>query len=139
MLELLLNVNEEMRLTKTKFWRAMNVNPICDPDHVTLNAALQLTGEDKLQSWWKKPGFIKWFCQGDEFETKLSAARFQAIDTLMDIMANVDSPASARVAAAKQVMDHSKQVEKDDSSLDKALEKIAGINNPEDLKKYIEK
>jgi hypothetical protein len=138
MIELLLNVNEEMRLTKTKFWRALNVNPICDPSHITLQAALQLTNEKKLKSWWEKPGFVVWFTEGEEYETKLAAAKFSAIDTLLDVMGNPDSPASARVAAAKQVMDHAKQADKEDPALEKLLEKIAGVNNIEDLKKYID-
>jgi hypothetical protein len=135
--ELLLNVNEEMRLTKVKFWKALETNPLCDPNHINLNIATQLTGEKKLKSWWEKPGFVAWFSEGEEYETKVSAGKFSAIDTLLDVMTNPDAPASARVTAAKYMIDHAKQLEKDDPALEKVLDKIAGVNNVEDLQKFL--
>jgi hypothetical protein len=92
----------------------------------------------ELKGWFEKPGFVKWFADSEEYETKLAAAKFSAIDTLLDVMGNPDSPASARVAAAKQVMDHAKQAAKEDPALEKLLEKISGVNNVEDLKKYLD-
>jgi len=137
MLELLLNVTDEMRDTKTRFWKALESNPICDADHVTLVAAEQLTQQKKLKAWWNKPGFVQWFTAGDEYEIKLGSAKFTAVDALMEILTNPDSPASARVAAAKLIMDHAKTAEKEDPALEKLLEKIAGVNNIEDLQRYI--
>jgi len=89
MIEIVLNVNAEMRACKTRFWKALEANPICDPEHVTLTAAEQLTGEKKLKAWWQKPGFDKWFTAGDEYEVKLTSAKFSAIDTLIDIMSKL--------------------------------------------------
>lgn len=128
-----------MRLCKTRFWKALEINPICDPKSVTLTAALHLTGEDKLKSWWQKPGFTKWFCDGDEYDTRLRAAKYTAIDTLLDLMMNPDTPASSRVAAAKQVMDHAKSHESENrvKDLEKLLEKIAGVNSPEELQRFL--
>ena len=133
----MLNITPDMRECKSRFWKALEANPICDPDYVTLAAAEQLTGERKLKAWWEKPEFAKWFAAGDEYEIKLTSAKFSAIDTLIEIMRNPDSPASARVAAAKQVMDHAKTIEKDDQTVEKLLDKIAGINKVEDLQKYL--
>jgi len=137
MIELILNVNSDMRICKTRFWTAMQTNPICDPEHVTLAAALQLTGEKRLESWWEKPGFKKWFCAEDEFEVKLSSAKYMAIDTLLDVMSNPDTAPSARVAAAKEVLANANKTENDDKNLEKLLEKIAGVSKIEDLKKYL--
>lgn len=137
MLEVMINVTPEMRECKTRFWQTLEVNPICDPEHVTLAAALQLTKQKKLEAWWRKPGFVSWFSAGDEYEVKLSSAKFSAIEALVEIIQNPDSPASARVAAAKQVMDHAKNAEKEDSSVEKLLDKIAGVNNIEELNKFI--
>jgi len=137
MLELMLNVNSEMRACKTRFWKALEANPICDPDNVTLAAALQLTGEKKLSGWFQKPGFVKWFSAGDEYEIKLGSAKYTALDALLDVLQNPASPASARVAAAKQVMDHAKNIEKEDPTVEKLLDKIAGVNKVEDLQKYL--
>lgn len=136
-IELLLNITPEMRDCKSKFWRALHTNPICDPEHVSLAAAEQLTKNRKLKGWWQRPGFVSWFCDEHEYETKLASAKFDAVDALLDIVKNPDSPASARVAAAKQIMDHSKSVDKDDSGVEKLLEKIAGVNNVEDLQKFL--
>ena len=126
-----------MRLCKTRFWKAMQVNPICDPSHVTLTAAMQLTGEKKLKAWWEKPEFPRWFMAEDEYDVKVTSAKFSAIDTMIDVMTNPDSPASARVAAAKAVMDHSKQIERDNPDLERMLEKISGVSKIEDLQKYL--
>lgn len=137
MLELLLNVSTEMRVCKTRFWKALDVNPICDPDNITLAAAMQLTGEKKLKAWFEKPGFIKWFSAGDEYEVRLGSAKFTALDALLDVLQNPDSPASARVSAAKHVMDYAKNVEQEDPALEKLLDKIAGVSSAEDLQKYL--
>jgi len=137
MLELMLNITPEMRDCKTRFWKMLEGNPICDPDHVTLAAVQQLTGDKKVKVWWEKPAFVKWFTAGDEYEVKLSSAKYTAVDALLDIMMNPDSPASARVAAAKTVMEHAKTAEKEDPALEKMLEKIAGVNNISDLQKYL--
>lgn len=138
MIELVLNINNDMRLCKTKFWKAMQTNPMCDPDHVSLVAALQLTGEKRLEAWWEKPGFKKWFCANDEFEIKLSSAKYMAIDTLLDVMSNPDVAPSARVAAAKEVLSTAQKVEGDGTKdLEELLIKIAGVSNKEDLKKYL--
>lgn len=137
MIELHLHINHEMRDCKTRFWKALEVNPICDPDHVTLAAVQQLTQSKKVESWWKKPGFVEWFQAGDEYEVKLTSAKFSAIDTLLEIMGNPDAPASSRVAAAKQVMDHAKSMDKENPAVEKLLDRIAGIDKVEDLQKYI--
>ena len=137
MISLHLNITPDMRDAKTRFWKALEVNPICDPDHVSLAAAMQLTKEPRIKAWWEKPGFSNWFSAGNEYEVKLSSAKCSAIDTLLDVMGNPETPASARVAAAKAVMEHAKALEKDDSSVENLLEKIAGVNNVEDLKKYL--
>lgn len=137
MLELMLQVTEEMRACKTRFWKMLDSNPICDPEHITLAAVQQLTGEKKLKGWWEKPAFVSWFTSGDEYEVKLSSAKFSAVDALMDVLMNPDSPASARVAAAKIIMDHAKAAEKDDPALENMLQKISGVNNISDLQKYL--
>lgn len=137
MIELHLKINDDMRACKTRFWKSLETNQVCDPEHVTLAAARQLTGEKRLESWWKKPGFAEWFCEADEFSVKMSAAKFNALDTLIDVMSNPDSPASSRVAAAKQVMDYARNMEKDTSSLEDLLDKIAGVSKVEDLQKYL--
>ena len=137
MLELMLNITPEMRECKTRFWKALESNPICDPNHVSLPAVMQLTKHKKLKSWWEKPGFEEWFTAGDEFEVKVASAKHTALDTMMEIMANPDSPASARVTAAKQVMDYARSMEKEDPAIEKLLDKIAGVNNIEDLQKYV--
>ena len=136
MIELHLNISPEMRDCKTQFWKALESNPICDPDHVTLAAVLQLTGNKKVTGWWDKPRFAEWFCAGDEFEIKLSSAKFSALEALLEIASNPDSPASARVAAAKQILDHARVMDKENPAMEKLLDKIAGVNNVEDLKKY---
>lgn len=137
MLELMLNITPEMRDLKTQFWKAIEVNPVCDPNHVTLAAVLQITGNKKVTGWWEKPRFAEWFCAGDEFETKLSSAKYSALDALLEIASNPDSPASARVAAAKQILDHARTVEKENPAMEKLLDKIAGAKTVEDLQKYL--
>ena len=136
-IELLLNITTEMRDCKSLFWRRLESNPICDPDHVTLAAAEALTKNKKLKGWWSKPAFVSWFVTGDEFEVKMTSAKFSAVDVLTDIMCDPDSPASARVAAAKQIMDYAKGMDKEGAAVEKLVEKIAGVNNIEELQKYL--
>ena len=135
MIELMLNISTEMRLCKSHFWNAMDITPVCDPDNVTLAAAMQLTGEDKLKIWWERPGFAKWFGMGDEYEVQLEALKHAALATLGDVMANPDSPASAKVAAAKQVMDHASREDSTIKKLEEMLKSVSGNNNIEELKK----
>lgn len=135
-LELVLNVTPQMREIKSNFWLAFNSNPICDPDHITLAAAEKLTKSQKLSDWWEKPGFRKWFTTENEFEIKLVSAKHAALDTLVDVMQNPDCPAASRVAAAKQVLEHSKTINKSED-MEKMLEKIAGVSNVKELEQYL--
>ncbi len=135
MLELILNISPEMRLCKSHFWNAMQTTPICDPDKVTLAAAMQLTGEKKLTAWWDRPGFESWFCMGEEFDVKLDSLKYQALDALQDILRSPDAPASAKVAAAKHIMDHASKEDSTVKKLEEMLKNIAGNNDIEELKK----
>lgn len=135
-LEVLFTITDEMRACKTRFWKAMETNPLCDPEHITVTAAVQMTGEKKLNSWWNKPNFEKWFTAGDEYELKLTSAKFDAVDALHQIASDIKAPASARVAAAKHILDHAGKSTKEDDSLEKLLKQIAGTSSLEELKKF---
>lgn len=97
----------EQRDAKSSFWLSIQDNPIVDLGHITLAGIVQITGQQKIEKWWTQPGFREWFTNQEEFKMKLESASHQALDTLMEIMANPDAAPAARVAAAKMVIEAS--------------------------------
>ena len=135
MIELVLNISPAMREAKSKFWMGLKSNPICDPEHISLTAATTLTKEKRLKTWWDKPGFKEWFANEHEFEINLESAKHIALNALVDVMQNPDSPASAVVSAAKQIMEQANKSTKTEDDTIKLLEKIAGITDITELQK----
>lgn len=101
-LDLLYCPADDERRLKAQFYAALEENPVCDRDEVTVAAVIQLTGDGRVSAWWGKPGFREWFCNKDEFKAKCDFALDLLLDSFVEI-ARSDDPKSfgAKVQAAK--------------------------------------
>jgi transcriptional regulator with AAA-type ATPase domain len=97
----------EQRDAKSAFWLALEDNPVADPRTITALGAVNLTNQPKVEKWWSVEGFPQWFLNKEEFRMQLESAAYMALSTLMEILHNPDANASARVAAAKLVIEAS--------------------------------
>jgi hypothetical protein len=95
------------RDAKSAFWLAMDENPIVDLNAISVAGIVQLVDQPKIEEWWTKAGFSSWFMNREEFRMKLESATFTAISILQDIMLDPDANPSARVNAAKLVIEAS--------------------------------
>jgi hypothetical protein len=97
----------EQRRVKAAFLAAITDDPSVDPtEFVTLARAVQVTGQRKLEHWWKQEGFVAWFNNRDEFRQRLEYLNQLALDKAEEILHD-DNPktASARVSLIKTLME----------------------------------
>lgn len=102
--------NPEQRKVKESFWVRFTENPVCEPTHITLSIVLQLVGDPRLDRWWNHPGFKEWFRNQEEFRERAATMAHLALDTLQSILLNELAQPSARVNAAKLVLEISQKM-----------------------------
>lgn len=97
--------NPQQRRVKEAFWVRHNENPLCEPQDITCQMAIGVTGDTRLQRWWGQAGFPEWFRNQEEFRERAASLAHQALDTLQQILLDGDAPPAARVQAAKLALE----------------------------------
>jgi len=116
------------RQTKAKFMVSLEENPSVDPSEVSLAAAIQITGDSRLEKWWKRPGFADWFRGKEEFKERLEYLCQLGLDTAEDILLS-DDPKSvnAKVSLIKVLLESGGKMPakgKEVKFLDEAVQKM---------------
>ena len=105
--ELLFKPMPQQRQAKATFWTFVNDSMGgLSPEDITLAKALQITNDNRLNKWWKVPGFSEWFSNKDEFRQRLEYLANLALDKVEDIIL-ADDPklTSAQVNIIKCLME----------------------------------
>ena len=76
----------EQKKAKSAFYAVFNSNPICVPDDIEVDLAVQFTGMKFVRTWWKDPQFVIWFKNQNEFMQKLEYLASRGLDILEDII-----------------------------------------------------
>ena len=95
----------EQRRAKSSFWTRFSDNPLCDPSDISLSVIDRVLGDSRLGRWWKVPGFPDWFRNQEEFRERVEGLIHVALDTLEQVMFDPKAQASAKVNAAKLLME----------------------------------
>lgn len=89
------------RKIKARFWAMYSEAP-AHALPVTLEYAIRLTGDLRLEKHWEVPGFRQWLLNDKESDEKLAYLYFLSLDALEDILLSTDPKmASARVNAVR--------------------------------------
>ena len=97
--------NADQRRAKAAFWVRFSDNPLCDPADISLSIVNRLLTDSRMDRWWKIPGFPEWFKNREEFRERVENLIQLALDTLEGVMIDPGSQASAKVNAAKLLME----------------------------------
>lgn len=128
----------EQRKAKSAFWTRFHENPLCEPADISLSLALQLAGDGRLSRWWSDPGFSEWFRNADEFRQRLEYLANLSLDTLEYVLVDPKAQSSAKVNAAKLLMEAARKMPSK-GAVEKYLdEKIAEMDRKQ-LEEYISK
>jgi hypothetical protein len=95
----------EQRQVKSAFWAVVADNPIHDPETITLEDMMKVTGDTRLRRWIKEPGFREWFLNKEEFRQRLEYLAHLTLDRLEKILSDDEGHASAQVQAAKLIIE----------------------------------
>lgn len=95
----------DQRKAKSAFWARFNENPICEPSDISLTTAERLAGDRRLSRWWSQEGFKEWFRNQDEFRQRLEYLVNLSLDSLEYVLADPKAQSSAKVNAAKLLME----------------------------------
>lgn len=126
----------EQRKAKSAFWARFNENPICDPSQISLSIALRFAGDNRISRWWPQTGFREWFQNSDEFRQRLEYLANLALDSIEHILADPRAQASAKVTAAKLVMEVARKMPPKHQAEKYADEKIGEMDRKQ-LEEFI--
>lgn len=102
----------EQRRAKSAFWTRFNDNPICAPADISLPLALRYINDERLTRWWPQAGFADWFRNADEFRQRIEYLVHLSLDTLENVLVDQAAQASAKVNAAKLLMEVAQKMPK---------------------------
>lgn len=128
----------EMRRAKGAFWARFNDNPICDPEDISLATAMRFSPDNRLSKWWALPGFRDWYRNRDEFRQRMEYLAQLALDTLETILVDPLAQGSAKVNAAKLIMEVARKMPAKSQAEQFMDEKISQMSRPQ-LEEYIKK
>lgn len=131
----------EQRKVKTQFHNRLTDNPICEAHNATLAIVQQLVpGDRRITRWWADGGFRDWFLNRDEFRERAESLVHLALDTIEQILGDNKAQASARVSAAKLMMEVGRKMpSKSDNDTQKMLDAHISNMNEKELQEYIQK
>lgn len=128
----------EQRKSKSAFWVRFNENPICEPAEISLSIALRFAGDSRLSRWWSQEGFKEWFRNQEEFRQRLEYLVNLSLDSLENVLIDPKAQSSAKVNAAKLLMEVARKMPPR-GAVEKYLdEKIAEMDRKQ-LEEYIAK
>jgi hypothetical protein len=93
------------RRIKAAFWASWGDNPIVDHKNLSLANVMGVVGDSRMQKWWTQPGFKEWFSNQEEFKQRVEYLVHTALDTLEHILVDETANSSARVNAAKLLLE----------------------------------
>jgi hypothetical protein len=79
-----------MKKAYARFWVEMRENPIASADDVTCAMAVQLTGENRINQWWRLPGFKEWFCNKNEWRHRAENLMSKWLDACEFVLSDPD-------------------------------------------------
>lgn len=121
----------DMRRAKAAFWSNLSDHPLGDGDSLSLTAAKELGADPRLSKWWTLPGFQEWWQNKQEFKQRLEYLAQLALDSLEQVLGDPDSNATAKINAARLVMDAANKMPKPSSSQDNLDQKLASMSRAE--------
>lgn len=128
----------EQRKAKSAFWAKFNDNPLCDPEDISLAISKQFCSDRRLDNWWKFEGFKEWFRNKDEFRQRMEYLAQLSLDALESILADPKAQGSAKVNAAKLIMEVSRKMPQKSLQEQFLDEKVSQMTKPQ-LEQYIKK
>jgi hypothetical protein len=126
----------EQRKTKAAFWAKYNDNPIVEPQDITLPIILQFVSDERVTKWWPQSGFKEWFRNKDEFRQRIEYLVHQALDSIEYVLSDPKAQASAKVNAAKLLMEVARKMPPKNVAEQYLDEKIASMSRKE-LEEYV--
>lgn len=128
----------EQRKAKSGFWAKWQENPLCDPADISLALALRFGGDTRLSRWWGQEGFADWFRNADEFRQRIEYLANLSLDSLEFVLVDPKAQSSAKVNAAKLLMELARKMPSR-AAVEKYMdEKIAEMDKKQ-LEEYISK
>lgn len=103
--ELTYHPESSQRRAKSAFWARFSEAPLCEPEDISLAIALKFSGDNRVSRWWAQDGFKEWFKNRDEFRQRMEYLAQLALDCLEGILVDDGAQTSARVNAAKLIME----------------------------------
>lgn len=129
---------EERRVKSAFHQRFQSLDiPPCLMQDITLSIAQSLAPDRRLDRWWEVPGFKEWFRNAEEFRERVEYLTSLALDAVTEILISDDPrQASARIAAAKLMLEVGKKMPEKKAVAVYADEKIGAMDKKQ-LDAYI--
>lgn len=101
----------EQRRVKSAFWARFSDNPIGEVGAgLTIATVARIVDDSRIPRWWSSPGFKQWFSNENEFRDRLEYLSHKILDTLEEILVDPRGNASARVGAAKLILEAARKM-----------------------------
>lgn len=130
--------SEEQVEVKSAFWASQFVKDEgIGPGNVNLAVVYQVTGDSRLEGWWKDQSFRGWFKNKEEFKQRIEAMLFVGLESINEILRDSDAPAAARVKAFEllaKLADKEPPKYKEIKFVDKKIQEMS----PAELRKFLE-
>ena len=127
---------KHQREAKARFWLALGDNYLGDASQLGMPEVVAKAGTQNVRVWLEDAEFEIWFFRPDCPQVILRAAADSAVTALWGILENLEEKASAKIAAAKIILEYggfapakTKIVKYKDEEIDKL--------SPEELDKFI--
>jgi len=128
----------EQRKAKSAFWARFNENPTCEPQDITRELAIRLSGDNRITKWWGQDGFREWFRNRDEFRQRMEYLASLALDRLEALLCDPKANPSAQVNAAKLIMEVARKTPSK-QAVERYLDEQIGQMDKKQLEDYIRK
>jgi hypothetical protein len=126
------------RQVKAAYWAVWGDNPTTDSNSITLAAVMQITNDGRVSKWWSQPGFREWFTNRDEFRQRTEYLAHIALDTLEQLLVDPDANASARVNAAKLLLEATDKMPRKYAK-EKLLDERINRMGPHELQQWLDR
>ena len=129
---------QAMRRVKAAYLASTQDNPLFSGEP-TLAHVLQITNEPRMSQWWSVPGFRDWFRNGDEFRQRVEYLANKALDVVSEIMDQEDATPTARLNAAKLMIEAAGKLPRGGSGGEKFIDERIQEMNRKELEAFIRK
>lgn len=122
------------RKIKAKYWSRRAQSQLTNA-HPDLPHILTLVKDKRIPTWWQEPGFKEWFRNEEEFKERVQYLADLALDTLEEVMVNPEAKETAKIAAAKLMMELGNKLPKTNEQV--FMDEKINAMNPEQLREFI--